>query len=153
MENLGHDGGSGRTASARLTLFTLDRDGRLERVSGSASPALAQAVGRSVFDACAEAAWFCDLVRAALELWERHRPRIRLLVTAVTLPGALQGLELATRLRTPAPALGVLLTSGYHQELAHPPGLAGPDFVFLAKPWTPEVLVGLVRECLGGGAG
>jgi PAS domain S-box-containing protein len=52
--------------SAGLTLFTLDRDGRIAGASGSAGAALEQAVGRSVFDACAEAAWLCDLVREAL---------------------------------------------------------------------------------------
>jgi signal transduction histidine kinase/CheY-like chemotaxis protein len=88
---------------------------------------------------------------AALELWAAHRGSIAVLVTDLTMPGSVRGLELATRLRREQPSLEVILTSGYGAEPVQPEGLAGRRFAFIAKPWTPEALVRLVRECLGRG--
>lgn len=84
----------------------------------------------------------------ALALWARSRGAIDLLLTDVVMPGPLSGRELADRLQREQPRLKVILSSGYSPEAidSHtaPPG----NVAFLQKPYHPEVLLKLVRECL-----
>jgi CheY-like chemotaxis protein len=63
------------------------------------------------------------------------------LVTDVKMPGAVDGLELATRVRKARPGVKVVLTSG-HAPARLTDGLAD---AFLAKPFALEHLVGQVR--------
>ena len=69
----------------------------------------------------------------AMELSSREP--IDLLVTDLSLPG-ISGRALAERLQASKPALAVLYTSGYPNE-----PLLAPDAAFLAKPFTPEMLL------------
>jgi CheY-like chemotaxis protein len=87
----------------------------------------------------------CEVVEAAtaeeaLEvLSATHGPDV--LVTDVRMPGALDGLELASRVRKARPGLKVVITSG-HAPAQNTAGLAD---AFLAKPFALEHLVGRVR--------
>jgi len=82
----------------------------------------------------------------ALAMGENHAGRIDLLLTDMVMPG-MGGGELSRRMVERQPAIKVLLTSGYSEELvaAEHGGVA-----FLPKPFTPEELAAKVREVLGG---
>lgn len=84
----------------------------------------------------------------AIALWSTHAQSIRLLVTDVVMPG-MDGLELATSIRTARPDLPVLFVSGYTREATLPLDLEGPDTRFLQKPFTIDALVTSVEEMLG----
>ncbi len=77
---------------------------------------------------------------SALRMAESHPGQIDLLVTDIRMPG-MDGIELYTELRRQRPQLPVLFISGYAQgrELQAP---------FLAKPFTPTVLLERIRELL-----
>ena len=81
----------------------------------------------------------------ALRLWQRHSEEIDLLVTDVVMPGT-SGPELARQLQALRPEIGVLLMSGYAQDLRPDrlPERAG----FLHKPFTSKPLLLKVREVL-----
>jgi CheY-like chemotaxis protein len=87
----------------------------------------------------------CEVVEAAtadeaLEVLSATRgPDV--LITDVKMPGALDGLELASRVRKARPGLKVVITSGH----ARPQNTAGLADAFLAKPFALEHLVGRVR--------
>jgi PAS domain S-box-containing protein len=84
----------------------------------------------------------------ALEVWKWHGPRVALLVTDLVMPEGLGGVELAARLRQERPALRVVLSSGYANEVIgekfRPP--AGTHFI--AKPYKPQALAEIVRGAL-----
>jgi two-component system cell cycle sensor histidine kinase/response regulator CckA len=88
---------------------------------------------------------------AAIELFERHREEIDLLLTDVVMPG-MSGPALAQRLVAIRPALRVLFVSGY-SSLATP-HIQSPNVGFLSKPFQTGVLAARVREMLSrpGGA-
>jgi len=85
---------------------------------------------------------------AALAVWEEHKSEIDLLLTDMVMPEGISGRQLAARLQAEDPGLKVIYTSGYS------PGMAGKDiallegFNFLAKPYPPNRLAHVVRECL-----
>ena len=87
---------------------------------------------------------------AALKVWEKHKDEIDLLLTDMVMPEGISGRQLAERLHQEDPELKVIYTSGYS------PGMAGKDiallegFNFLAKPYPPNRLAQVVRECLDG---
>jgi CheY-like chemotaxis protein len=86
----------------------------------------------------------------AIQVWEKHKDEIDLLLTDMVMPEGISGRQLAERLQREDPALKVIYTSGYS------PGMAGKDiallegFNFLAKPYPPSRLAQVVRECLDG---
>ncbi|MGH7995858.1 MAG: response regulator [Opitutaceae bacterium] len=86
--------------------------------------------------------------RRALEEWKRHRAEIDLLMTDVVMPGGPDGLELADLLRTESPDLPVLLTSGYHEQVARSGYAASPATQFLHKPYAMGKLLATVRQLL-----
>jgi CheY-like chemotaxis protein len=77
----------------------------------------------------------------AWELFERERPRVQAVLTDLVMPGPVDGLELARRIRQMAPEVPVILVSGYVR-----PGLPVHDCTLLAKPFTAEALVSAVRR-------
>jgi PAS domain S-box-containing protein len=83
----------------------------------------------------------------ALELAARETGRLDLLVTDVVMPG-LDGRALAEELRRRRGPLGVLYLSGYTQEVISHRGILDSGLQFLAKPYTPEVLLARVRRAL-----
>ncbi|HMF04462.1 MAG TPA: PAS domain S-box protein [Acidimicrobiia bacterium] len=85
--------------------------------------------------------------REALEVADRCRERINLLVSDVVLPH-LRGVEVADRLRARRPGLRVLYISGYTETAIVHDGQLDPGVDFLAKPFRPADLAHRVREVL-----
>ncbi len=85
--------------------------------------------------------------RDALELVERRREPIDLVLTDLMLP-EMTGQEMVQRMRELNPRVRVLYMSGYAGgALAHQ-GVVEPGMTFLQKPFTPDVLVHKVRAAL-----
>ncbi|MCX5766425.1 MAG: PAS domain S-box protein [Gemmatimonadetes bacterium] len=72
---------------------------------------------------------------------------IHLLVTDLVMPQT-NGAQLARRLRARRPDMRVILMSGYTSAMAHQAEIADLAAGFLAKPFTPEELLGSVRAAL-----
>jgi CheY-like chemotaxis protein len=85
---------------------------------------------------------------AALEMWNKTKPHIDLLLTDMVMPDGISGLQLADKLKAENPGLKVIFTTGYSAELL------GKDFEiqeginFLQKPYPPQKLVQTVRNGL-----
>jgi hypothetical protein len=84
----------------------------------------------------------------AIELAERHRGRIDLLLTDIVMPG-LSGPELAHRLRRLRPGLEVLFMSGYNDSRVVSRGVEQANVNLLVKPFTPSELINRVRDLAG----
>src|SRR5438445_6166726 len=54
----------------------------------------------------------------ALEIWEKQRSSIGLLVTDLVMPAGVSGQQLAGRLKELHPGLKIIFTSGYSAEIA-----------------------------------
>jgi CheY-like chemotaxis protein len=86
---------------------------------------------------------------AALELWDRDKPPIDLLLTDMVMPDGMSGRQLAERLKADNPALKVLYTSGYSTDLLGKDLELQEGTNFLQKPYPPAKLVQTVRTALG----
>jgi len=84
----------------------------------------------------------------ALQLHERHRGNIELLLTDVVMP-AMSGRELIERLKPLRPGMKVLFMSGYADDTVGLHGVAESGAALVGKPFTPRVLLDKVREVLG----
>jgi two-component system, cell cycle sensor histidine kinase and response regulator CckA len=84
---------------------------------------------------------------AAMARAEEHAGEIHVLVSDLVMPG-MSGHELAERLAARHPGLGVLFVSGFPGEEVERRGLLESGRPFLAKPFTPEMLVERVRAVL-----
>jgi CheY-like chemotaxis protein len=88
--------------------------------------------------------------KQALEHWSHRDRNIDLLLTDMVMPDGMTGFQLAERLRTDAPNLRVIYTSG------HTVGVPGTHLAhvderqFLAKPYRPTKLLEFVLDCLDG---
>jgi PAS domain S-box-containing protein len=83
----------------------------------------------------------------ALSISEQISLPIRLLITDIVLPG-IGGPDVAAQLQGQRPAMKVLFISGYSDETIARQGIPS-SASFLAKPFSPEVLLAKVREVLG----
>jgi two-component system, cell cycle sensor histidine kinase and response regulator CckA len=83
----------------------------------------------------------------ALEVAERHKGQIHLLLTDILMPG-MNGGELARRLLLVRPGMRVLFMSGYSDEAVQTNGVLTPGAIFLQKPFTIEELTCRLREAL-----
>ena len=87
----------------------------------------------------------------ALEMWQQHGRQVDLVFTDMMMPGGISGRQLGEKLLAERADLKIIYTSGYSLEVA------GPDFVledgvdFLQKPYQPDTLARVVRECLDRG--
>ena len=85
----------------------------------------------------------------ALTVWEHHRAEIDLLFTDMVMPGTLNGLQLAQRLRTERPGLKVIVTSGYSAErLGLDEEFAAAAIEYLPKPSAPSLMTQVINNCL-----
>ncbi len=84
---------------------------------------------------------------AALEMAERHRNSIDLVLTDVIMPG-MNGGDLVVHLRHLLPKLAVLFMSGYASDLISRAGVPEPDRSVLHKPFTKRSLLTKVRLVL-----
>jgi DNA-binding NtrC family response regulator len=74
----------------------------------------------------------------------QQQPSIRLVCTDVQMPGELDGIDLARRLRERHPEMSVIIMSAYSKH-----GERLPDAPFLTKPFDAQRLVELARQaCL-----
>lgn len=73
----------------------------------------------------------------------RHPPAdYSLLITDIHMPGDLTGVEIARLMRDRYPGLPIIYTTGRPDVV----GTLGPLDTLLAKPFTPSLLLGLVRR-------
>jgi PAS domain S-box-containing protein len=82
----------------------------------------------------------------ALEISQAHPYIIHLVLTDSLMP-EMGGAELVRRLKEARPNIGVLLMSGYTEDLA-PTGPANEDEFFIEKPFTSADLLGRIRQAL-----
>jgi two-component system cell cycle sensor histidine kinase/response regulator CckA len=85
--------------------------------------------------------------RQALEVLSRANPPVSLVLTDVVMPG-MSGRDLAGRVAALFPGTPVLFTSGYTDSEIVRRGLLDPGAAFIQKPFTPEVIVRILRERL-----
>ena len=83
----------------------------------------------------------------ALHVCREHTAPIELLLTDVVMPG-MSGRELARHLVALRPHIKVLYMSGYSDDALGNHGVLDPDILLLAKPFTPESLLGALRRAL-----
>ncbi len=86
---------------------------------------------------------------SALRLWARHALEIDLLLTDMVMPGGMNGLELAEKLRVDQPHLKVILATGYGHVTMGKEIQSGEDIRLLRKPYLPSELSRVVRTMLG----
>jgi CheY-like chemotaxis protein len=86
---------------------------------------------------------------AALEVWEQNSSHITLLVTDVTMPNGLDGIQLATRLLKKKSDLKVIIMSGYNENMQKIRQLFKDNEVeLIQKPFSGERLLAVVRQCI-----
>ena len=85
----------------------------------------------------------------ALGLFAEHRKSISLAFVDCHLPDG-EGGDLCRKLRAISPALPLLLTSGRDQRALEAMFVAGGPCSFLAKPYMPADVMGLVKSLLVG---
>jgi CheY-like chemotaxis protein len=84
----------------------------------------------------------------ALEILATVRPAIDLVVTDVVMP-EISGVELARRIRKRWPGTRIVFMSGYNSDVLMAEGLERPKVIFIAKPFTQEMLLEKVTAALG----
>ena len=85
--------------------------------------------------------------KAALMVLADH-PDVRVLFTDINMPGVLDGLDLARETHARWPGIKLVITSGR----LRPAESEIPDSGrFVAKPYSPDHLVGEIRKALAGG--
>jgi PAS domain S-box-containing protein len=84
----------------------------------------------------------------ALQRAEEFYGAIDLLLTDVVMP-EMSGPELANQIAVARPAIKVLFTSGYTDDVIARQGMLNPASAFIQKPYRPKALARKVREVLG----
>jgi PAS domain S-box-containing protein len=85
---------------------------------------------------------------SALEVWNKHRDGIQLLLTDMVMPGGMTGKDLGERLLKENPKLKVIYASGYSTEVAAKDFPLEEGVNFLSKPFQAQKLARIVRERL-----
>jgi PAS domain S-box-containing protein len=86
----------------------------------------------------------------ALEVWNKNRHGIHLLLTDLIMPGNMNGRELAEKLCAENQELKVIFTSGYSADIVGKDFKLEPELNFLQKPYHPQTLALTIRRCLDG---
>ena len=84
----------------------------------------------------------------ALRVWEDRKEQIDLLLTDIVMPNGISGKDLAERLSAQAPALRVVLTSGYSLDILGLDPKLGANNYLLQKPYQSDVLLDTIRKAL-----
>jgi PAS domain S-box-containing protein len=87
----------------------------------------------------------------ALAIVERHEGTIDLMLTDLIMPG-MTGRQAAEKLRLMRPAMKVLYMSGHADDVITRRGGLETGIDYIAKPFTPELLLRKIRTVLGGAA-
>ena len=91
-----------------------------------------------------------DTGMEALEIWERRKNQIKLVLTDLVMPNNMNGRELAEKMWAESPALKVIFTSGYSADIVGKDFKLQADLNFLQKPYQPQTLALTIRRCLDG---
>ena len=86
----------------------------------------------------------------ALEIWEREKDQIVLLLTDIVLPESISGRQLAQQLQQDKRQLNVIYTSAHSAELVRSDSGADGDAKYLPKPYRSDRLAKLVSTCFAG---
>jgi two-component system, cell cycle sensor histidine kinase and response regulator CckA len=86
----------------------------------------------------------------ALKVWEAERRGVHLLLTDLVMPGGMSGHDLARELCARQPALKVIYTSGYSDDIVNRRLQLDPGSDMLQKPYAADQLATVVRRCLDG---
>ena len=81
-------------------------------------------------------------------MFSQRKDCIHLLLTDVVMP-VMNGTELAQKLIALCPEMKVVFMSGYTDDSVVRHGMLGSGMYYIQKPFTPQALVGKVREALG----
>lgn len=84
---------------------------------------------------------------AAWEKIEKDPAALALAVVDMTMPG-MSGEELARRILAAHPTIRVIAASGYPVDVKALESIAAARFVFLHKPFTPEMLADAIKRLL-----
>lgn len=88
--------------------------------------------------------WEADNAAKAMDTLVHHQ-EIRLVLTDVDMPGAMDGIKLATYVRDRWPPLKIIVVSGY--RTVHRDDIP-PESRFVSKPYDPRQIVRTIREML-----
>jgi CheY-like chemotaxis protein len=86
----------------------------------------------------------------ALERWAEDPAAIDLLYTDLVMPGGIDGIALATRLRAERPDLKVVLSTGYSGAILNGGSEAIPGAAVVPKPFQQAGLLATIRALLDG---
>ena len=89
----------------------------------------------------------CSGADEALRTLASEQMRVHLLVTDVVMP-RMNGIELASRIRSLCPGIAVLYTSGYGESIIATQGVLDDGVNFIGKPYRPVELALKVRSVL-----
>ncbi len=84
----------------------------------------------------------------ALKIWEEHKNDIDLLLTDMMMPEGVSGRELAERVLQDRSDLKIIYSSGYSLDVVGSEPTFEDGMNFLQKPYDPETLALMVRNCL-----
>jgi PAS domain S-box-containing protein len=84
----------------------------------------------------------------ALKVWDQHKDDIDLLLTDMMMPEGISGRELGERLLQDRADLKVIYSSGYSLDVVSQEPAFEDGTHFLQKPYDPDTLARVIRECL-----
>ena len=84
----------------------------------------------------------------ALKIWDQRKDDIDLILTDMMMPEGVSGRDLAERVLHDRPEMRVIYTSGYSLDVVSPDFSVKEGTNFLQKPYDPEMLAQVVRDCL-----
>jgi two-component system cell cycle sensor histidine kinase/response regulator CckA len=82
----------------------------------------------------------------ALEIWKKSSDKIDLLLTDLTLPRGMTGIELAKNFQQQKPSLKILYSSGHTAEMLIKKYALPENSHFLQKPFQPNVLGKVIQN-------
>ncbi len=108
-------------------------------------PSLCKTLGKLGYRVCAARNGI-----EAVELWNRHRDQIHLLLTDLVMPGGMTGRGLGERFLRDKPELRVVYASGYSAEILSRDFPLKDGFNYLSKPFSDAKLARTIRRNLDG---
>jgi CheY-like chemotaxis protein len=103
---------------------------------------------RGILESCGYRVLEASSGRAALEVWRKSAREIDLIVTDMTMPEGISGVDLAERLLADRPDLKIIFSSGYSTSDVGNELLMKSQARLLPKPYTRDALAKAVRDCL-----
>jgi CheY-like chemotaxis protein len=85
----------------------------------------------------------------ALAIWAKQGKQIDLLITDMVMPHGLTGIDLGEKIRADRPSLGVILMSGYNDEILKGEAGRTAGVTLVAKPFEFADFAAVVRQKLG----